>query len=159
MRAASRLSLLLTVAFIPGLFGCTRSSTTRSSCFNEYVSLEQVQSYSDALDLTVKNVFTKEDSLPRCQSLVDAVVGVKAVELKDLQAAVKEAGVSNNYDLCVSTLIKSAGLEDNLVVTTHISGLDRTNALLAAVSNPLQFDAQTTNLRKVQHKGFASRKL
>ena len=75
MRAASRLSLLLTVAFIPGLFGCTRSSTTRSSCFNEYVSLEQVQSYSDALDLTVKNVFTKEDSLPRCQSLVDAVVG------------------------------------------------------------------------------------
>ena len=71
---------------------------------------------------------------------------MKAVELKDLQAAVKEAGVSNNYDLCVSTLIKSAGLEDNLVVTTHISGLDRTNALLAAVSNPLQFDAANHEL-------------
>lgn len=155
MPSVSAKCLFMIILPLLGLSNCSRAApAVHSSCFDEYVSLVQVRSYSDELDLTVRNVFTKEDSLPRCRSLVDAIADVRVRELAPLQIAVRDAGKSNNYQLCISAVVAAAGLEDQLLVTTPVSGLDRTNAMLAMVSNRLQFDAANRVLVDGAAKAF-----
>lgn len=160
MQSALAKLLLLALLGLSLLPGCSRRSLVQhSACFNEYVSLVQVESYADALDATVKNVYSKGASLQRCQSLVDTLLAVKPRELRDLQTAVQTAAASSDYDLCISALAESAKLADNVASTTSISGLDRTNAMLGVVSNRLQADAANQVLSAGTAEAFRKQEL
>jgi hypothetical protein len=142
-------SRLLVVCLL-GLIGsgCGKETAyVHSACYDEYVSLVKLTSYSNSLDATIKNVFPSEDAIRTCGSLVDAVAWVNPEELQDLQKSVQEAADSNGYVLCLSAVIEMVGVVDDLpvTVTATISSLDFSNNLLRAASQALPFNEPNGN--------------
>ncbi len=140
----------LLVVILLGLIGSGCGQETayvHSACFDEYVLLVKLTSYSNSLDATIKNVFTDEDAIRTCGSLVDAVAGVNPEELQDVQKSVQEADGSNGYLLCLSAVIETVGVVDDLpvTVTATISPLDFLNNLLRAASQASPFNEPNGN--------------
>jgi hypothetical protein len=140
-----RVLLLLTLGLAVSACG-KETAYLHSACFDEYVSLVKVTSYSSSLDAALKGESLSEDSSRTCGSLFQAVERVEPEELGDLQKAVQEAGASNDFVLCLSEIITTVGITDDLSDPIAMTALDTSNTLLFAASQPLAIDQANQRL-------------